>query len=284
MEYWRTSAATKAPFVVEYLQERVRTHPEEHIAVFCHHESVRLAISAAFPHAVVIHGGTPVKHRQGIVDRLAKGSVKMGVFSMTACAAGLNMTPLVTHIVMAETIWTPSIALQAEARAHRLGATNDILVTYLDAQGSIDSRVLQMNLDKLAVNTRILGSGSGMQMDSTTTREFRGTEFLKMGCHSNFASVDPSCAPLAGEPQGDWVRRVCVCIDADDFIDTTEKRDIEVASEEFTSLEVAGTKIGDRVWLLLRATLAEITEIRSLATSFEKSQAAGMFELCCAFV
>ncbi len=289
--------------VTEVLEEKARGNKT---IVFVHHEVLRkcvmAALAAAGIMAIEIHGGTPASKRQAIVDRIAdpNSPVWAAVFSITACSTGLNCTPGVRRIIMGERVWTPSIAQQAERRAHRIGCTGPVRVTYIEAVGSIDSYIAAMNDRKVEVNIACVGSGAGMEMASRTLRAFRGHEFVRYGVVSKCALVDLSCVPLQGETQNAFVTRTCVPIRAEDFaLDTLGVVDEEVFGlnplhrsckpgawkniDEYTEplppVDAAAT-----LWVLVDAPLTAIIRIKAIEDAFERSEAVGAWETCAVFV
>ena len=69
--------------------------------------------------------------------------IKIAILSMTACGTGITLTSA-SCIVFAELHWTPSIMLQAEDRAHRIGQSNPVNIYYLHAKETVDDIILQL--------------------------------------------------------------------------------------------------------------------------------------------
>jgi SWI/SNF-related matrix-associated actin-dependent regulator of chromatin subfamily A-like protein 1 len=69
--------------------------------------------------------------------------MKIAILSMTACGTGITLTSA-SCIVFAELHWTPSIMLQAEDRAHRIGQCNPVNIYYLHAKETVDDIILQL--------------------------------------------------------------------------------------------------------------------------------------------
>ena len=58
---------------------------------------------------------------------------------LSITAAGVAVTLTTAHrVLFAELFWTPSLLLQAEDRAHRIGQTEDVKVKYLLLRGGLD--------------------------------------------------------------------------------------------------------------------------------------------------
>ncbi len=221
MEWWRATGRAKAPQAVEFCVELERTEPSK-ILLFCNHACVREALVAAFDPAkvVAIHGETPMADRQGLVDQIADPAApaRVAVLSLRACSAGLNFAPGARVVVFVELDWSPTIMLQAMKRVHRIGCTGPVRVIFLEARGTIDSRVLELNRRKLRVNIEVVGSGAEIEIAERSVRLYAGAAFARVGVLEKCAAPHASLAPLDdAEPLAAWVRRACVEVDAGDW-------------------------------------------------------------------
>ena len=62
--------------------------------------------------------------------------------SITSAGTGLNLFRA-TRVFFLELGWDEKALLQAEDRAHRIGATEEVVVTYLILRGSTDDTLLR---------------------------------------------------------------------------------------------------------------------------------------------
>jgi len=67
--------------------------------------------------------------------------------SITAANAGITLTAA-QLVVFAELHWNPSILSQAEARAHRIGQENPVVIQYLLAPGTADDSIWPLLQEK----------------------------------------------------------------------------------------------------------------------------------------
>lgn len=143
----RAVGVAKVPEVIEYL--RTALEAGEKIIVFGHHKDVIAALRAGFDGScVVIDGSTPVSDRQALVDRFQNdASVRLFIGNMRAAGVGITLTAS-SHVVFAESDWTPGVLAQAEDRSHRLGQRNSVLVTHIVWDGSLDAHMAQLVIEK----------------------------------------------------------------------------------------------------------------------------------------
>lgn len=140
-------AVQKADHVVEHVRNVLES--EDKVVVFAHHKDVVSKLKSAFGReAATLTGGTPTQERQEAVDRFQNDpEVRVFVGSIHAAGTGLTLTAA-SHIVFAELDWTPSVNRQAEDRCHRIGQDETVHVQYLVVDGSLESRIAQMNVEK----------------------------------------------------------------------------------------------------------------------------------------
>ena len=305
MEWWRETGRAKAPHVVAYVLEHVRATPRgEKTIVFCHHAFMREALMDALVRelglgaVVAIHGGTPVTSRQELVGMVASrsGAARVAVLSLRACATGLNFTPAVRHEIFAELDFNGNVMMQAEKRAHRIGADGPVRAVYLAAgSGSIDERVLRTNKAKFDVNIAVLGSGSRMDVAERSSVDFVGSAFVSLGVLTKCGEAHPSTAPLEGETLAAFVRRTCVPVDAGDYfvqgLGTVRREVFDLNPVNAAAPAAAAMRNVDEwlegeppaldgaavLWVLCAAPLADIAAVQALASAFERAEAvAGM--------
>lgn len=105
---------------------------------------------------IKIDGNVPPKNRQERVDYFQSNSkCRIALLSITACATGLTLTEA-SLVVFAELFFTPSIMIQAEDRAHRIGQKNNVQIKYMIGQNTLDEEIFEALNDKLGVVTETL--------------------------------------------------------------------------------------------------------------------------------
>lgn len=116
--------------------------------IFVHHQAMMNAIQDRILNEckehglklefIRIDGNVPSEERMNMVNRFQDDNkVRIAILSITAASTGLTLTKAQT-VIFAEYIWTPSIMIQAEDRAHRIGQKNSVNVIYLHAEGTSD--------------------------------------------------------------------------------------------------------------------------------------------------
>lgn len=115
---------------------------EQKFLIFAHHICVLDAISEMLARVGVrnirIDGSTKPEIRQSNVNHFQNDpSIRCAVLSMKACSSGLTLTAAST-VIFAELDWNPSIILQAEGRAHRIGQAQQVKSFFLIALGTSD--------------------------------------------------------------------------------------------------------------------------------------------------
>lgn len=146
----RKTGEAKVKAVINYLIHLFES-TDNPILLFAHHREVihnfintctQLNIPAA-----CIMGGQSEKERTKVLLQFQRGELKLLVLSLEAAAEGLNLTEA-NHVVFAELPWNPSKLNQAIARAHRIGQTDKVTVTFLLAENSFDQAVEKQLLNK----------------------------------------------------------------------------------------------------------------------------------------
>jgi SNF2 family DNA or RNA helicase len=106
----------------------------------------------------LLHGGTPVPRREGMVDRFQEGDVSVFLLSLKAAGTGLNLTRA-DHVIHFDRWWNPAVEEQATDRAHRIGQTKSVQVHRLIAEGTIEDRIASIHDSKRELADAIVSSG-----------------------------------------------------------------------------------------------------------------------------
>jgi len=107
-----------------------------------------------------LHGGTPQKQRDVLVDAFQKGDGTNPILlvSLRAGGVGLNLTAA-THVFHFDRWWNPAVENQATDRAHRIGQTRTGMVHKYIVRGTLEERIDQMIEEKTELAEQIIGSG-----------------------------------------------------------------------------------------------------------------------------
>jgi len=96
----------------------------------------------------VLHGGTPVKSRNQIVEQFnGEAYVPYMVLSLKAGGVGLNLTAA-NHVIHFDRWWNPAVENQATDRAFRIGQTKNVMVHKFVTKGTIEDKIDSMIEEK----------------------------------------------------------------------------------------------------------------------------------------
>ncbi len=124
---------------------------------------------------LVLHGGTPVRKRQGLVKRFQQDDrVPFMVLSLKAGGTGLNLTAA-SHVIHFDRWWNPAVENQATDRAFRIGQRKNVLVHKFVCRGTVEERIDEMIASKQELSDEVLSGGG----DSALT-EMSNEELLSM--------------------------------------------------------------------------------------------------------
>ncbi len=120
---------------------------------------------------LVLHGGTPVKKRQGLVQRFQEEeAVPFMVLSLKAGGTGLNLTAA-NHVVHFDRWWNPAVENQATDRAYRIGQQRNVLVHKLVCRGTVEERIDELIAGKQRLSDEVLEGGAETQLTELTNDE-----------------------------------------------------------------------------------------------------------------
>lgn len=109
---------------------------------------------------LVLHGGTPVAQRKGLVDTFQReDGPPFMVLSLKAGGTGLNLTAA-AHVIHFDRWWNPAVENQATDRAFRIGQTRNVMVHKFVCQGTIEEKIDALIREKTALAGEILEQGA----------------------------------------------------------------------------------------------------------------------------
>jgi len=109
---------------------------------------------------LILHGATPVKERQRLVDRFQQDDgPPFFILSLKAGGTGLNLTAA-SHVFHFDRWWNPAVENQATDRAFRIGQKKNVLVHKFVCRGTIEERIHCLLEEKKSLATELLAGGS----------------------------------------------------------------------------------------------------------------------------
>ena len=109
---------------------------------------------------LVLHGGTPVTKRQGLVTSFQEDDrVPFMVLSLKAGGTGLNLTAA-SHVIHFDRWWNPAVENQATDRAFRIGQKQNVLVHKFVCRGTVEERIDELIAGKQKLSDEILSGGA----------------------------------------------------------------------------------------------------------------------------
>jgi non-specific serine/threonine protein kinase len=109
---------------------------------------------------LVLHGGTPVKKRQQMVnDFQREDGPPFFVLSIKAGGTGLNLTAA-SHVIHFDRWWNPAVENQATDRAFRIGQKNNVMVHKFITSGTLEEKIDTLLTEKQQTADQILAGGA----------------------------------------------------------------------------------------------------------------------------
>ena len=216
------------------------------LLLFAHHGGVMDGFACALTRKkakfIRIDGKTPAHHRQGLCDKFQENSeYRVALLSITAAGVGLTLNAA-DAVVFAELDWTPGNLNQAEDRAHRVGQVGSVIVKYLLAPNTLDTRMWNTVKRKLSVvTTAVDGTRSTSRSPLSPDVEFRGPDDSST---SPPAMKQPKILDFFRSPGGSK-HTVAEAVVGEHFVDEFEMsaEDMLLLDEASASLDRYTTKI-----------------------------------------
>jgi hypothetical protein len=110
--------------------------------------------------SLFLHGGTPVRRRDEMVQEFQAGKIPVFLLSLKAGGTGLTLTRA-THVLHYDRWWDPAVEDQATDRAYRIGQDKPVQVHRLIAEGTLEDRIAELLEKKRDLAEAVVGSGEG---------------------------------------------------------------------------------------------------------------------------
>jgi non-specific serine/threonine protein kinase len=120
---------------------------------------------------LVLHGGTPVKKRQQMVDEFQReDGPPFFVLSIKAGGTGLNLTAA-SHVIHFDRWWNPAVENQATDRAFRIGQKNNVMVHKFITSGTLEEKIDHLLTEKQQTADQILEGGAEKSLTEMSNDE-----------------------------------------------------------------------------------------------------------------
>ena len=201
------------------------------LLIFAHHRVVldRLQqyVTSKGIETIRIDGRTNSKERQ-IRAQLFQTSAtcRVAILSITAAGIAITLTAAAT-VYFAEIFWTPGSLIQSEDRAHRIGQTNTVTITYFLADDTIDELLWPLVRQKMKTLGEVVEGEEDIDMDINKDSSKKvATKKLKRSTSTNSTIIEEN----SNENKNDKDEQVELEDDDDD--DEDETNDLELVVEE----------------------------------------------------
>lgn len=136
----------KLPMIIEYVKSILDT--DEKCVVLCVHRTVAHKLGDAFEGSVKFIGGMTDKEKNASVEAFQYDpDCRVFIGNINAAGVGITLTAA-WNLVMAELCFVPALLEQGEDRIHRIGQLDHALIHYLIVEGSLESRLIEIIMEK----------------------------------------------------------------------------------------------------------------------------------------
>jgi SNF2 family DNA or RNA helicase len=119
--------------------------------------------------ALFLHGGTPKKQRDAMVQRFQEhaSGPPLFILSLKAGGVGLNLTAA-NQVFHFDRWWNPAVENQATDRAFRIGQKKNVQVYKFVCLGTLEERIDRMIENKKELAENVVGTGEGWLTELST--------------------------------------------------------------------------------------------------------------------
>lgn len=164
----KATAMAKIPYLIDHLRSLIDA--DEKLIVFVHHHELVDAIKKEFGRLFVTCYGLDkdLQRHANIKAFQEDGRIRGIVGSYQVMGVGHTLTAS-SHVVLGELDWVPGNVKQAEDRAHRIGQANSVLCEHLVLQGSLESHIARVVVEKLEMQAEALDMETPAGIGDTPT-------------------------------------------------------------------------------------------------------------------
>ena len=113
----------------------------------------------------MLTGKMKTEERAKAVQQVQNNSnIQLFLISLKAGGTGLNLTAA-DYVFLTDPWWNPASEQQAIARAHRIGQTNNVMVTRFITKDTIEEKILQLQQQKQQLAEDIIGDDDKFSFD-----------------------------------------------------------------------------------------------------------------------
>ncbi|RCK58859.1 ATP-dependent helicase ULS1 [Candida viswanathii] len=163
---------------VELIQEIGRANPSEKVIVFSQFTTLfdllRLVLHNQNIPFLRYDGTLSVENKNTVIKEFYKSDTKVLLLSLRSGNAGLTLT-CANHVIIMDPFWNPYVEEQAMGRAHRIGQEREVHVHRVLIQGTVESRIMELQDHKKQLIGEALDEG---QMKSISQLDRRELGFL----------------------------------------------------------------------------------------------------------
>ncbi|MEP7217733.1 MAG: DEAD/DEAH box helicase [Bacteroidota bacterium] len=130
--------------------------------------------------ALFLHGATPTKQRDRMVERFQAEHSAPPIFilSLKAGGSGLNLTAA-AHVFHFDRWWNPAVENQATDRAFRIGQQRNVQVHKFLCAGTVEEKIDEMIEQKQKIASTIVGGGGEAWLTTLSTAELKAVLALR---------------------------------------------------------------------------------------------------------
>ena len=158
----------------ELLEEVLAAERNDRALIFTQFAEMGAMLADYLPRAFgagtqFLHGGTPAKARDQMVERFqeAEHAPPIFILSLKAGGTGLNLTRA-NHVFHFDRWWNPAVEDQATDRAFRIGQRRNVQVHKFVTTGTLEEMIDDMIESKKGLAQAVVGSGEGWLTEMST--------------------------------------------------------------------------------------------------------------------
>jgi SWI/SNF-related matrix-associated actin-dependent regulator of chromatin subfamily A-like protein 1 len=157
------SAQGKMNEVKEFVNEVLESG--EKLVVFCHLHDIVDKCLHLWPHAVTVTGRDSMDARDRNILRFQTDpACNLIVCNHQAAGVAITLTAS-SRVAFIEYPWHYASCVQCEDRTHRIGQVNNVMCTYFSGIDTVDDRMLELIMEKMATGNTITGATDTMEME-----------------------------------------------------------------------------------------------------------------------